>query len=90
MCRAYNQTRKMANKQISDKYKVMSWSVLSGGTTLAGVVREGFPEEVTCELRPEGHEGAGGEESAGKGIAGRGKRTCKGPSSGGTREAPGV
>ena len=43
----------MANKQISNKYKVMSWRALSWGPTLAGVVREGFPEEVTCEQRSE-------------------------------------
>ena len=76
-CRAYNQMRKKANKQISNKYKVMSYSVLSWGTALAGVVREGFPEEVTCELRPEGCEGAVGEQRAGKGIAGRGSAGAK-------------
>ena len=61
--------------------------MLSGGTTLAGVVREGFSEEVTCELRPEGHEGVGYGESTGKGIPGRGDSMCKGPSSGVNKEA---
>lgn len=45
-CRAYNQMRKMDNKQIANKYRVMCWRMLSGGTVPAGVTREGFFEEV--------------------------------------------
>lgn len=38
--------RKMDNKQIANKYRVMCWRMLSGGTVPAGVTREGFFEEV--------------------------------------------
>lgn len=47
------------------------------------MIREGFSEEVACELRLEGQERTGCSESMGKRILGRGNSSCTGPSSGG-------
>lgn len=48
-----------------------------GGATLNGVVKEGFSEEVTRELRPEGQEGANCGEGVGKRIPGSGTAYAK-------------
>lgn len=48
-----------------------------GGWDLKGVIREGVPEQVTCEPGPELVEGAGGG-----GGGGGGARKCKGPEEG--------